>query len=138
MDAAKRQLETYLRDTLKLELSRAKTLVTHARTETAKFLGYEMHVMQVDTKHVQVRLKNGTTYTKRSINGRIGLRVPERVVKEKSQAYMRQSKAAHRLILTTLSAYESVSQYQAVCRESLVQPKFSRCRLVKSVTLFAC
>ncbi len=112
----KRQLETYLRDSLKLELSRAKTLVTHGRTETAKFLGYEVHVMQVDTKRVQVRLKNGTTYTKRSINGRIGLRVPQRVVKEKSQAYMRQGKAAHRAELTTLSVYEIVSQYQAEYR----------------------
>ncbi len=112
----KRQLETYLRDHLKLELSRAKTLVTHARTETAKFLGYEVHIMQEDTKRVQVRRKDGITYTKRSINGRIGLRVPERVVKEKSQAYMRQGKAAHRAELTTLSAYEIVSQYQAEYR----------------------
>jgi group II intron reverse transcriptase/maturase len=111
----KRQLETYLRDDLKLELSLAKTLVTHARTETAKFLGYEVHVNQVDTKRAQVQ-RNGQTHVQRSINGRIGLRVPERVNEEKSQVYMRQGKAIHRKELTTLSEYEIVSQYQAEYR----------------------
>ncbi len=111
----KRQLETFLRDNLKLELSLAKTLVTHARTETAKFLGYEVHVNQVDTRRTQVR-RYGQIYTQRSINGRIGLRVPERVVKEKAQEYTRQGKAIHRKELTTLSAYEIVSQYQAEYR----------------------
>jgi Type II intron maturase/AI2M/AI1M-like, HNH endonuclease len=108
-------LGEYLRDDLKLELSRAKTLVTHARTQAAAFLGYEICVHQVDTKRTQVR-RNGQTYIARSINGRIGLRVPERVVKEKRQKYMRQGKAAHRAELTTLSEYEIVSQYQAEYR----------------------
>jgi hypothetical protein len=111
----KAALEAFLRDNLKLELSRTKTLITHARTEAAKFLGYEAHVMQVDTRRTQVR-RNGQTYVQRSINGRIGLRVPERVVKEKSQEYMRQGKAVHRKEMTTLSEYEIVSQYQAEYR----------------------
>ncbi len=93
----------------------AKTLITHARTETAKFLGYEVHVMQEDTKRVQVR-RGGNIHTRRSINGKIGLRVPERVVKEKSQMFMRQGKAAQRAELTTLSAYEIVMKYQAEYR----------------------
>jgi len=111
----KRQLETYLRDDLKLELSLAKTLVTHARTETAKFLGYEVHVHQADTRRTQVH-RNGQTYLARSINGRIGLRVPEQVVKEKESGYMRQGKAVQRAELTTLNEYEIVSQYQAEYR----------------------
>lgn len=111
----KRQLEAYLHDDLKLELSLAKTLVTHARTETAKFLGYEVHVHQADTKRTQVH-QDGSTFVRRSINGRIGLRVPKRVVKEKSQAYMRQGKAVQRAELTMLSAYEIISQYQAEYR----------------------
>jgi group II intron reverse transcriptase/maturase len=111
----KRQLETYLRDDLKLELSLAKTLVTHARTETAKFLGYEVHVHQVDTRQTREH-RNGQSYMKRSINGRIGLRVPEKVNQERSQVYTRQGKAIHRKELTTLSEYEIVSQYQAEYR----------------------
>ncbi len=98
-----------------MELSLAKTLVTHARTETAKFLGYEVHVNQVDTKRTQVQ-RNGQTHVQRSINGRIGLRVPERVNEEKSQVYTKQGKAIHRKELTTLSEYEIVSQYQAEYR----------------------
>ena len=35
----KRELRDFLRETLKLELSEEKTLITHARTEAAKFLG---------------------------------------------------------------------------------------------------
>jgi hypothetical protein len=112
----KQQLEAYLRDDLKLELSRTKTLITHARTETTKFLGYEVHVNQVDTRRTRTHQKDGKTYKRRSINGRIGLRVPERGVKEKSQAYMQQGKAVHRKELTTMSAYEIVSQYQAEYR----------------------
>jgi hypothetical protein len=112
----KRQLETYLRDELKLELSLTKTLVTHARTQTARFLGYEVHTYQVDIKRTQVRQKNGSRHVQRSINGRIGLRVPDQVVKEKSQAYMRQGKAMHRAELTTISEFEMVQQYQAEYR----------------------
>jgi len=112
----KRQLEIFLRDDLKLELSLAKTLVTHARTETAQFLGYEVHVNQADTKRTQVHHQDGSTHVQRSINGRIGLRVPEQVIKEKSQVYMRQGKAIHRAELTTMSEIEIVNQYQAEYR----------------------
>jgi hypothetical protein len=36
----KELLRTYLRETLKLELSEEKTLITHAATQAARFLGY--------------------------------------------------------------------------------------------------
>ncbi len=38
----KRDIRTFLRETLKLELSEAKTLITHTRTSAAKFLSYEI------------------------------------------------------------------------------------------------
>ena len=40
----------FLQRELKLELSEEKTLITHARTEAAKFLGYEVMVIQDDNK----------------------------------------------------------------------------------------
>ena len=40
----KRRLARFLHDDLKLELSQDKTLITHARTGTARFLGYEITV----------------------------------------------------------------------------------------------
>jgi len=46
----KRELRDFLRETLKLELSEEKTLITHARTEAAKFLGYHLVSQHVDDK----------------------------------------------------------------------------------------
>ena len=40
----KRRLAEFLRDDLKLDLSPDKTLITHARTQRARFLGYEISV----------------------------------------------------------------------------------------------
>ena len=38
----KQRLARFLRDELKLELSADKTLITHARTQKARFLGYDI------------------------------------------------------------------------------------------------
>jgi len=40
----KAKLATFLRETLALELNQSKTLITHARTRAARFLGYEITV----------------------------------------------------------------------------------------------
>jgi Retron-type reverse transcriptase len=64
----KEQIKTFLASELKLTLSEEKTLITHAKTEKARFLGYDIHVLHQDTKHD----KRG----QRSINGVIGFRVP--------------------------------------------------------------
>jgi hypothetical protein len=46
----KDQLARFLRDELKLGLSHEKTLVTHARTQPARYLGYEITVQHADRK----------------------------------------------------------------------------------------
>ena len=46
----KDQLATFLRDELKLELNPDKTLVTHARTRAARYLGYEITTQHSDTR----------------------------------------------------------------------------------------
>ena len=86
-EAIKDQLEDYLRDHLKLELSRTKTLITHAREERARFLGYEVHTLQDNSQHRKGR---------RSINARIGFRVPDDVVREKCRGYQRGNAPTHR------------------------------------------
>src|SRR5438876_1243708 len=68
----KQRLRTFLQEELKLELSEAKTLITHAKTETARFLNYEIHTIQEDSQRDQ--------RDRRSQNGNIGLRVPEEVI----------------------------------------------------------
>ena len=40
----KQRLAEFLRDDLKLELNQDKTLITHARTQAASFLGYQVTV----------------------------------------------------------------------------------------------
>src|SRR5246127_4157472 len=68
----KRRLAQFLQEDLKLELSETKTLITHARTSAARFLGYEITVGHDDRKPAAGR---------RSANGRIRLHVPADVIK---------------------------------------------------------
>jgi retron-type reverse transcriptase len=72
-EAIKERLRDFLRETLKLELSETKTLITHARTETARFLNYEIHTLHEDTKWDRRK--------RRSVNGNIGLRIPKQVTR---------------------------------------------------------
>src|SRR2546429_5941103 len=46
----KARLAAFLRETLALELNQSKTLITHARTRAARFLGYEITVQHGNTK----------------------------------------------------------------------------------------
>lgn len=64
----KQDLSQFLRETLQLEMSKEKTLITHARTETARFLGYEVVALNANTKHD----RRG----QRCINGVVRLKVP--------------------------------------------------------------
>jgi hypothetical protein len=44
----KRMIAEFLRDELGLELSEEKTLITNARSESAHFLGYEIHTLHAN------------------------------------------------------------------------------------------
>ena len=46
----KAELARFLRETLALELNPDKTLITHARTSAARFLGYEITVQHCNTR----------------------------------------------------------------------------------------
>jgi group II intron reverse transcriptase/maturase len=100
----RRQLGVFLQDSLKLELSESKTLITHARTQAACFLGYELHVIHEDTH----RDSKG----RRSINGQVGLRVPLHVIEEKRTPYLRGTTPIHRTERTSDSVFSIVSQFQ--------------------------
>ncbi len=102
----------FLREELKLELSETKTLITHARSEAAKFLGYELTILQKDTK----RTKNKVYGTKRrSINGGVGLRVPRTVIRDKCDRYKQHNKVMHRTELLNESDYTIIATYQLEC-----------------------
>lgn len=98
----------FLGDSLKLELSGSKTLITHGRTEAARFLGYEVTVQHSDTRL--------DAHGRRTVNGGIGLRVPLDVVRAKSAKYMANGKPWHRGERLYDSPYSIVHQYQAEFR----------------------
>ena len=104
----KESLETFLRDTLKLELSKEKTLITHATSQAARFLGYELVNQQANDKID----RNG----RRKVNGRIGLRVPVKVIEQHCRAYMADGKPASRTQLIHDDDFTIVSRYQAEFR----------------------
>src|SRR5437899_641668 len=104
----KRQLGEFLHEQLKLDLSEAKTLITHGRTQTARFLGYEVTVLQADQKHD----RGG----RRSINGQIGLKVPAVVVRAKCASYCRHGRATPRMERINESVYDLVVRYQSEYR----------------------
>jgi hypothetical protein len=83
----KTHLTEFLRDTLKLELAQEKTLITQARTQSARFRGYEIVTLDADDKHDHRR--------HRCINGAPGLKVPREVIRAKCAGSLRHSKPGH-------------------------------------------
>jgi hypothetical protein len=104
----KAQLKSYLAETLKLELSEAKTLITHVKTARARFLGYDITRFHDDTRHD----KDG----RRSINGDISLHIPKEVVHARCQLYLHNGKAIHRAELINHDDYTIISDYQGQYR----------------------
>jgi len=104
----KQRLQEFLRETLKLELSQEKTLVTHARTEAARFLGYDIVTLDADCKHDH--------RGQRCINGAPGLKVPAAVIRKKCSGYMRRGKPIHLAARRQETDFSIITQYQAEYR----------------------
>jgi group II intron reverse transcriptase/maturase len=98
------QLKTFLGDKLNLELSEEKTLITHARTGMARFLGYHIVSEQEDTRHDQ--------RGQRSVNGNCTLRIPADVVETHCARYMENGKPERRAELLEETDFSIISQYQ--------------------------
>jgi group II intron reverse transcriptase/maturase len=106
-EAIKDQLSTFLRDELKLELSPEKTLITHARTRAARYLGYEITTQGSNSKIIRGQ---------RAVNGKIGLRVPLDVIAAKRAPYRKHGKPWHRSALQNLDDYDIVKTFAAEYR----------------------
>ena len=98
----------FLREDLQLELSPSKTLITHGRTRPARFLGYEVAVLQADHKHDH--------RGHRSINAAIGLKVPIDVIRAKCSPYLHHGEPIRRTERTVDTAFSIVAQFQAEFR----------------------
>jgi group II intron reverse transcriptase/maturase len=132
----KRRLATFLRDDLKLELNEDKTLITHARTGAARFLGYEITIQHRDDKISRGgRVRRGA----RGTNGKVALRVPRSVIKAKCDPYLKHGDPTHLPHLTTLTDYNVIrlygTQYQGVVQYYLLAGDVWRLDRLKRVML---
>jgi group II intron reverse transcriptase/maturase len=122
----KARLARFLRETLGLELNPQKTLITHARSQRARFLGYDVTVQHSGTK-----ISNG----RRSANGKIALRVPPDVIRAQCARYRRHGKAWHRPRLQNLDDYDIVrvcgAEYRGVVNYYLLAQDAWRLRTLR-------
>jgi group II intron reverse transcriptase/maturase len=99
----KEELKEFLSDHLKLKLSEPKTLITHARSQPARFLGYEIQAQYSNDK-LDHR-------GQRAINGAIGLRVPKKTINEYCKDYMKRGKPIHLNMWSLESDFSIISRY---------------------------
>jgi len=102
------ELSKYLQSELKMRLCEEKTLITHARSERARFLSYDIEVLHANSQHD----RRG----QRTINGTIGLRVPKDKMQAKMCKYMTKGKPIHRAELIHCSDFDIVSRFQSEYR----------------------
>ncbi|MEU3343351.1 reverse transcriptase domain-containing protein, partial [Streptomyces sp. NPDC006668] len=98
----KTRIRNFLRDELRLKLSEPKTLITHATSQAARFLGYEIKAQHGDTK---------ITRNRRAVNGAIGLFVPKDVIRDRCSRYMSKGKPAQRGPLLHDEDFTIVAKY---------------------------
>jgi len=130
------RLAEYLRNNLKLDLSMEKTLVTHAATEKAKFLGYEITATR-NNNHTADELG------RRNANGRIALLMPRKVIAKVLSQYSRNGKIRHRTELepdddyTIILRYQSVLQglYNYYCMATNVAKRMNRVKYILETSL---
>lgn len=97
-------IEVFLKDTLKLDVSPEKSKVTHAKTSAAQFLGYGISTYG----DVQSRIVKG----KRTANGRISLRLPEGYVEKQCREWQRDGKPKLDGKALSYSVEEALYYYQ--------------------------
>jgi len=107
-EAIRDRIRDFLGEKLKLTLSEEKTLITHAASDKAKFLGYEITAIRANTKIAD----NG----RRMANGCISLLMPRSVIRKVEEKYSRGNKIIHRPEMLADSDYTIVRNYQSVLR----------------------
>jgi group II intron reverse transcriptase/maturase len=112
VEQIKHLLADFLHNRLGLILSSEKTLITHARYQEARFLGYGIQT--------QYRNDKLATNGDRTTNGKIALRVPKDVVKRKTSQYEHAGKPVRRPSLASCTDYTILNTFQGEYR-GLVQ-----------------
>lgn len=100
----------YVEENLGLKLNLHKTLVTNAKHDRARFLGYEIGVIYGE-KMVQQKLVTGRITKRRSINGQVQLYVPRDVRDKWVRKYQKNGKVTHRNRFLSYSDFEIIHAY---------------------------
>ncbi len=100
----KSKIRAFLREELELELSEAKTLITHATSQAAHFLGYDIKSQYSNDK---------ITRNRRAVNGSIGLFVPRQAIRQRCALYMSKGKPALRGSVMRDDDFTIVAKYQS-------------------------
>jgi len=106
-EVIKEEIAKFLQS-LKLTLSPKKTLITHAATQRAHFLGYELATCRSNTKLTQDR---DNPRKRRAVNGIVQLYVPRQTSQTWVNRYKRNGKTRSRFELENCSDYEIVMAY---------------------------
>jgi group II intron reverse transcriptase/maturase len=104
VEQIKRLLSDFLHNQLRLTLSEEKTLITHARTQEARFLGYGIQA--------QYRNDKLATDGHRRVNAKMALRVPKDVVEKKTAIYEQGGKPIQRPPLASCTDYTILNTFQ--------------------------
>jgi len=138
-EEVKTAIGVFLKEKLHLEMSPSKTLITHARTEHARFLGYDISVYHADHK---VTPKGERRIKTRSVNGSIRLGIPFGKIDELNKDYIRGEKIIHDARLLAYSDAQIIDTYQRRFRGmaeyykfATDRDKFSKLKYVMEVSL---
>lgn len=105
----KQKIKSFLK-MIKLELSEEKTLITHATTEIAHFLGYDIRVAK-DNNQMPKQSSQRKTRRMRAINMLPVLSVPSKVASFWKKKYTKNGKPVNRPELLQCSDFEIVTTF---------------------------
>jgi group II intron reverse transcriptase/maturase len=112
----KEQLRDFLSTQMKLELSAEKTLVTHALTKKAVFLGYEIGLMSDNNRVKTTKGRDGLVFQRRTIQRAVWLGVPTAKLEAKMNEFKVGGKVRGRLDQVANSEFSIVAWFQSVLR----------------------
>jgi group II intron reverse transcriptase/maturase len=108
-EAIKQKIKDFLNQA-KLELSEPKTLITHATSGAARYLGYDIRIA-CDNNQMTKQDKQHTKHRTRAINMLPVLAVPEAIAHHWQRKYTQDGKPARRPELLQSSDFEIVQTY---------------------------
>lgn len=103
----KEEIKTIL-ESIKLEMSEEKSLITHARIQKARFLNYEINLVD----NTQIIREDKNRCKKRTINGSLYLSVPEDVVRKWQAKVSQGDKIMHKATVMNLSDYDIIRTFE--------------------------